>query len=339
LGSSTVGELPLGFTREGWACVNSSPLAYLDAAGPRAQTVVPLTWFTMLVSVAVCLIVGILLWIAIRRNRPAGKPATGAIPVEKGNDGIRWIKVGLMLSAVPLAATLVWTLIALSAIAGPPTNPGLVLDVTAHQWWWEAKYVAAEPSNTFVIANEIHIPVGVPVLVRLHAGDVIHSFWVPKLTGKTDLIPGQTNQTWMQADLPGRYLGQCSEFCGSQHAHMQFEVVAQTRFDFERWQSSQITPAPPAQTPEQQRGQTLVEYRCGLCHQVRGTTAGAVSAPDLTHLMSRRTIAAGTLLNNAGNLAGWIQDPQDAKPGALMPNQFLSAQQLSDVGAYLELLK
>jgi cytochrome c oxidase subunit II len=326
--------------RSGASRVKSSPLAYLDSAGPRAQAILPLTWFTLGVSVVVCLVIGVLLWIAVRRTRHGddSTPMRG-IPVERGGNGIRWITVGLAISAVPLAVTLVWTMVTLAAVAGPPPNPGLVLDVTAHQFWWEVKYSGATPADEFTTANEIHIPVHVPVLVRLHGGDVIHSFWVPKLSGKTDAIPGQTNLSWMQADAPGRYLGQCSEFCGWQHAHMQFEVVAEPQAQFESWRSTQLEPAPQPKTPEQMRGQAFVEYRCGLCHQVRGTSAGAVSAPDLTHLMSRRTLAAGTLPNDYGNLAGWIQDPQAWKPGNQMPNQYLTGSQLADTLAYLESLK
>ncbi|HEY0341691.1 MAG TPA: cytochrome c oxidase subunit II, partial [Steroidobacteraceae bacterium] len=308
--------------------MSGTPLGYLDAAGLRAHTVLPLTWFTLIVSVVVCMIIAILLWIAVRRARfVGGSEETRAVPVERGGNGLRWITVGLLVSAVPLLVTLVWTMVALAAISGPPSHPELVLDVTAHQWWWEVQYAAASPSETFTTANEIHIPVGVPVLVRLHGGDVIHSFWVPKLSGKTDLIPGQTNTSWMQADQPGRYLGECAEFCGYQHAHMQFAVVAESKSDFDAWRSAELRPAAAPVTAEQMRGLAVVEYRCGLCHQVRGTDAGAVSAPDLTHLMSRATLAAGTLPNDFGSLAGWIQAPQAAKPGNLMPNQLLSGQQ------------
>jgi cytochrome c oxidase subunit 2 len=318
----------------------SSPLSYLDSAGPRAHMVLPLTWFTLIVSVVVCVIISVLLWIAVRRSRGGDDPRNmRAIPIEQGRDGIRWITVGLLISAPPLAVTLVWTMFTLAAVAGPPANPGLILDVTGHQFWWEVKYNGGSASDEFVTANEIHIPVNVPVLVRLHGGDVIHSFWVPKLSGKTDAIPGQTNQSWMQADAPGRYLGQCSEFCGWQHAHMQFEVVAQSASDFAAWRAAQLQPAPAPSTAAQTRGLAFVEYRCGLCHQVRGTAAGAVSAPDLTHLMSRRTIAAGALPNDYGHLAGWIETPQAAKPGNQMPNQYLTGEQLSDTLAYLELLK
>lgn len=320
--------------------MTSSPLGYLDAAGPRAHSILPLTWFTLTVSIIVCIVVGVLLWIAVRRYRPRDAALDmKAIPIERGGDGLRWISIGLIVSAVPLAVTLVWTLMTLSAVAGPPEHPGLVLDVTARQWWWQVQYPSPHPTDIVTTANEIHIPVGVPVLVRLHGSDVIHSFWVPKLSGKTDVIPGLTNLSWLEADAPGRYRGQCSEFCGYQHAHMAFEVVAESKVDFDQWLAMQRQEASPPSTPEQMRGRSLVEYRCGLCHQVRGTDAAAISAPDLTHLMSRRTLAAGTLLNNAGNLVGWIQNPQSIKPGSLMPNQELSARQLSDTLAYLELLK
>lgn len=319
--------------------MKSSPLGYLDAAGVRAQHILPLTWFTLCVSIMVCVVITLLLWIAVRRRRMPDGVDIASVNIERGGDGLRWISVGLLLSAVPLAVTLVWTMLALAAVAGPPANPTLVLDITARQWWWNVHYNGAQPTDGFETANEIHIPVGQPVLLRLHAADVIHSFWVPKLTGKTDVIPGQTNQSWMQTDKPGRYLGQCSEFCGYQHAHMQFEVIAQTPAEFAAWQSAQRQPASQPAAADAARGLEVVQFRCALCHAIRGTSAGAVSAPDLTHLMSRRTLAAGTLPNTSENLVSWIQNPQDAKPESLMPNQYLSAQQLTDVLAYLETLQ
>lgn len=321
--------------------MNATPLAYLTSAGTRAAGTVPLTWFTIAVSVMVCLIVGVLLWMGVGRSRANGaahEVVTQPLVV-KGHGALRWITIGLMLSAVPLLMTLVWTMAALAQVAGPPDNPGLVLDVTGHQWWWEVRYQGALPSDSFATANEMHIPVGVPVLVRLHGADVIHSFWVPKLAGKTDAIPGQTNQTWLQADMPGRYRGQCTEFCGLQHAKMGFEVVAESREAFERWRTAQLQTAPPPATPAQTRGLALIEFRCGLCHAVRGTMAGSSYGPDLTHLMSRRTIAAGILPNNPGALTGWIQSPQGVKPGALMPDQHLNGAQLNDIRDYLETLR
>lgn len=320
--------------------MSATPLSYLSSAGTRADITLPLTWLTLIISMLVCLIIAVLLRQAVRRARTSGGAgATRAAPIERGGDGVRWIKIGLLLSTPALLITLVWTMVALAKVSGPPLNPALTLDVTGHQWWWEVEYHGGGPDETFRTANEIHIPVGVPVLVRLHGADVIHSFWVPKLSGKTDTIPGQTNLSWLEARQPGRYLGQCTEYCGLQHAHMGFEVVAETQDDFERWRTHQLAPAAAPVSAEQQRGMELVQYRCGLCHEVRGTSAGAISAPDLTHLMSRRMIAAGSLINNPGTLVGWVQNPQSIKPGSLMPNQFLSAQQLADLQAYLETLQ
>jgi cytochrome c oxidase subunit II len=321
------------------------PLSYLSAAGTRAERILPLTWYLLWVAVAVCVIIAALLWMAVRRNPSAAASRTESpqsikdVPLVRGADPVRWITLGVSISAIPLVVALVWTLVALAGTSGPPANPALILDVTGHQWWWEVRYDSAEPAQVFLTANEIHIPVDETVLVRLHGGDVIHSFWVPKLTGKTDTIPGQVNFSWIRADRPGLYRGQCTEYCGYQHAKMSLEVIAESRAAFDRWRAAQLASAPVPTTAEQTRGQQLVEYRCGLCHQVRGTLAGAISAPDLTHIASRRTLAAGTLLNNAGNLSGWIEDPQAVKPGTLMPNQFLSAQELSDVRAYLETLQ
>jgi cytochrome c oxidase subunit 2 len=317
-----------------------TPLGYLEAAGERAQTILPLTWLTLGISIVVCLIVGIILWVGVSRARSSGGAAeTRAVPVDRGRSGLSWIGIGVAISGVPLLVTLVWTMVALAEVSGPPTDVGLTLDITAHQWWWEVKYDAPEPDRTFTTANEIHIPVGERVLVRLHGGDVIHSFWVPKLTGKTDTIPGQTNLSWIQASHPGRYAGQCTEYCGLQHAHMAFEVIAEPQAQFEQWRAHQLAPAPTPATAQQQRGLSLVEYRCGACHQVRGTQAGAVAAPDLTHVMSRRTIASGTLPTGPGTLAEWIEAPQALKPGNLMPNQNLPAEQLTDVLAYMETLR
>jgi cytochrome c oxidase subunit II len=316
------------------------PLNYLTAAGERAQATLGLTWFTLIVSILVCVIITLLLWAAVRRA-PArgGATETRSVALSVVPGGERWIGIGLLLSAVPLLVALVWTMVTLAAVAEPAAPPGMVIDVTGHQWWWEVRYDASEPDQIITTANEIHIPVNTRVRVRLHGADVIHSFWVPQLTGKTDTIPGQTNVSWLQARDPGRYLGQCTEYCGWQHAHMRLEVVAESRSDFARWRAQQLQPAPPPGTAAQARGRDLVEYRCGLCHQVRGTAAGSGVGPDLTHLESRRMIAAGALANQPGNLAAWIEDAQAIKPGNQMPNQGLSAEQLQDVVAYLESLQ
>jgi cytochrome c oxidase subunit 2 len=320
--------------------MSGAPLSYLTSSGERAATIVPLTWFVLAVSVIVCCVIGVLLWIGVRRTHRHGPSVeTRAVAVERGGDGLSWIRWGLALSALPLLVTLIWTMAALGHIAGPPRRPGLTLDVTPRQWWWEVRYNDQDPSATFLTANEIHIPTGARVLVRLHGADVIHSFWVPQLSGKTDAIPGQTNLTWLQADQPGRYLGQCSEYCGLEHAKMAFEVVADTPTGFDLWRRSQLQTAPPPTTASAERGLQYFEYRCSMCHAVRGTSASSYYGPDLTHLMSRRLIAAGVLPNSRGSLAGWVQSPQSTKLGAAMPDQKLTGQQLNDVVDYLETLK
>jgi cytochrome c oxidase subunit 2 len=312
------------------------PLGYLDGNGPRADATLPLTWFLLLLSVAVCLVIAFLLWRAVRRG---AAPAQGLPAPFRSAGGTRLVFIGLAISVVLLLAALVWTMITLAAVAQVPRRPAVVIDVTGHQWWWQADYASPDPAQRFSTANEIHIPVGVKVLVRLHGGDVIHSFWVPKLTGKTDTIPGQVNLSWLQADAPGVYRGQCTEYCGLQHAHMAFAVIADPPDRFAAWRQAQLQIAPPPATPQQARGLAIVETRCKECHTVRGTRANGDDSPDLTHLMSRRRIAGGVLPNNRAALGGWIEDPAGVKPGALMPPQHLSGPELQAVLAYLETLK
>ena len=316
--------------------MTSTPLQYLTSSGTRAAAIVPLTWFTLAISITVCIVIATLLSLGVRRLRHVD---ARAVAVERGGDGLDWIKWGLVISAVPLLITLVWTMAALAQVVGPPRRPGVTLDVTPHQYWWEVRYDGESPSDTFLTANEIHIPTGTKVLVRLHGGDVIHSFWVPQLSGKTDAIPGQTNLAWLEADAPGRYRGQCTEFCGLEHAKMAFEVVADTPTAFAAWRRAQLQTAPPPSSASEQQGLEYFQYRCSMCHAVRGTLASSHYGPDLTHLMSRRLIASGMLPNTRGDLAGWIEAPQATKPGALMPDQQLNGDQLNHVVDYLETLK
>jgi cytochrome c oxidase subunit 2 len=288
----------------------------------------------------VCVIIAVLLWIAIAGAvARGGADETRATALSEDRGGHRWITIGLALSAVPLLATLVWTMAALARIVAPTGPAPIAIDVTGHRWWWEARYHGATPADGFTTANEIHIPTGVPVTIRLQGGDVIHSFWVPKLAGKTDAIPGQRNVAWLQADRPGRYRGQCSEFCGAQHAKMGFEIVAEPRDAFDRWRAAQRLPAPLPVTEPAKQGLALLPARCGQCHTVRGTSAAGKRGPDLTHLMSRRTIAGALLPNTIGSLAGWVQDPQAIKPGSLMPEQKLTGPQLGNITAYLGTLR
>jgi cytochrome c oxidase subunit II len=316
----------------------AAPLGYLDSAGPRAGAILPLTWYMLIVSILVCVIIGWILWRALRTSKSSGgADETRAVAIEQGASGTHWIRNGLLVSSVPLLVALVWTMVTLAAVSGPPARPALTVDVIGHQWWWEINYAATAQAQAFTTANEIHIPVGQRVLVRLHGADVIHSFWVPKLSGKTDMIPGQINLSWLEAQAPGVYSGQCSEYCGEQHAHMMVQVVAQPSAQFDQWRQQQLQPAVAPADPATRHGAALVEYRCGLCHQIRGTNAGAHNAPDLSHIAGRRTLAAGVLPNTPGTLAAWIENAHGLKPGSQMPNQNLTGTDLSDVIAYLEL--
>jgi cytochrome c oxidase subunit 2 len=219
-------------------------------------------------------------------------------------------------------------------------NSQLTVEITGHQWWWEVKYDNHTPSQIVTTANEIHIPVGRPVLFKLTSQDVIHSFWIPNLHGKTDLIPGHVTDTWIRADRTGTYRGQCAEFCGHQHAHMAFTVVVETSEQFEAWYVAQLNPAPQPATTIQARGQQVfLTSPCIMCHKIQGTDAGGAVGPDLTHIASRPTIAAGTLENTRDHLASWVVDSQAIKPGNRMPQNNLEAQDLQALLDYLQSLK
>jgi cytochrome c oxidase subunit 2 len=312
---------------------------YLHTFGPRADPATTLTWGLLWISIVVTVVVTglVVVGIIMRRAKSAG---AGALPpAYKGASGLAWIYVGLALTGVALTVSLVWTVEVLAAITSPGSRPALTLDVTGHQWWWEVRYLGDRPGETFVTANEIHIPTGRPVLVKLAGADVIHSFWVPALTGKTDTIPGRTNLAWLQADRPGVYRGQCTEYCGLQHAHMAVYVIAQPPAAFDAWQAAQLRPAAAPSGGEASAGAAVFQHHCSTCHAVRGTPAHGSRGPDLTHLMSRQTLAAGVLPNDTGALSGWISNPGALKPGAKMPATNLSGPDLLAVTAYLETLQ
>jgi cytochrome c oxidase subunit 2 len=189
-----------------------------------------------------------------------------------------------------------------------------------------------------VTANEIHIPVGMPVLVKLKSADVIHAFWVPMLAGKTQMIPGLTNRQWIEADVAGVYRGQCMQYCGVQHAHMGLEIVAQSQDEFRTWQEAQLRPAATSSATDITAGKGLFMDNCAGCHTVRGTEAVGAHAPDLTHLQSRRLIAAGSLTNTPEHLVQWITHAQELKPGARMPSFTLSDTEISALSAFLSTL-
>jgi cytochrome c oxidase subunit II len=244
------------------------------------------------------------------------------------------------VAIVLLLALLVASVVTDRAIARMPLENAVSIEVTGHQWWWELTYQGATVADNFTTANELHVPVGRPVVLTLRGADVIHSFWVPSLAGKKDLIPGRTTTLSFRADQPGTYRGQCAEFCGFQHAFMAFEVVADPPDRFEAWQNAQRRPAADPVDATARHGQDVfLRSACVMCHAVEGTIAGARNAPDLTHVGSRSTLAAGTLPNRPAQMAQWIADPQHFKPGANMPATRLSGSDMGALVAYLEGLK
>jgi cytochrome c oxidase subunit 2 len=318
------------------ACAATAPLNYfLHAAGPAATPTMRLGWVFTAICVAVTLIVAALLIAAISRKRPAAR--SDSLMADAG--GLRWIYIGTGISSVVLLGMLVYFLVVLASVASPASPPQLTLTVTAYDWWWKVDYADdPNPARNFSTANEIHIPTGEPVRIRLNSADVVHAFWVPQLAGKTQTVPGQTNEQWIEADRAGVYRGQCSQFCGAQHAHMAFEVIAEKPADFNAWRDAQGRAAAPASGVAVAAGRHLFGERCAGCHTIRGTDATGLQAPDLTHLGSRRTIAAGTLTNTPQHLLDWIGHAQQIKPEALMPDIALSAGDAAALSAYLATL-
>jgi cytochrome c oxidase subunit 2 len=221
-----------------------------------------------------------------------------------------------------------------------PLNDAVHIELTAHQWWWEARYDDAEPAKIFTTANELHIPVGRPVIMTLKSGDVIHTFWLPSLHGKKDMIPGRTSLIRLRADRAGTYRGQCAEFCGLEHAMMAFLVTAEENDKYEAWADAQRREASNVLTAQQSRGrQVFMERSCVMCHTVQGIGANAVLGPDLTHVASRQTLASGVLPNDREHMAAWITQPQKQKPGTNMPATALSPEELESLLAFIDTLK
>ena len=305
----------------------------LDPAGVQAARIEWLWWLMFWVTTVIFVLVVGAVAMAVRRGRSVAEPR----PAE--STLLRSVTIASLTSLAVLIGLLFASVITGRAIGSRPGVQPLVVRITGYQWWWSIEYLDEAPSQHFTTANELHLPVGRPIVLNLVASDVIRSFWMPRLHGKTDLIPGRLNWTWFQVDEAGVFRGQCAEYCGLQHAHMGLVVVAEAPEDYERWASAQRQNAPPASSQEQVRGQDLVEHGpCAMCHTVRGTTAGARTAPDLTHFASRSAIAAAMLPNTRENLQQWIADPQSLKPGANMPRVPLSSDELNAVVAYLESL-
>ena len=307
----------------------TSPTSTLDPAGPAAARIEGLWWLIFWIATAVFAIVLGFLIVALLRGRREH------IDVRKE---VRWgepfiVISGVVLPAVILIGVFVVSLADMRELARTGSGAVLEIDVTSHDWWWEVRY-----PNGAVTANEIHVPVDEPVRLKLVTDDVIHSFWVPRLQAKVDHVSGRTNYMWLQADRPGRFRGQCAEFCGLQHANMAFYVVAQPGPDFDSWLQQTAAPAGAATGSAAAGEAVFLSSTCVGCHAIQGTPADARVGPDLTHLADRSTLLAGTVPNTERNLARVILDPQSVKPGVAMPPTTLTADELQDLLTYLEQL-
>jgi cytochrome c oxidase subunit II len=305
----------------------------LDPASPASSKIATLWWVMFAGGVVVTAVVLVLVFVAVlrRRDEATGRFAPGTRFVAVAGVGIPLVVLvalfALTLSTIPETAP---------ASSSTGRAPGLTIDVTGRQWFWDVEY----RDSGVRTANEIHIPVGQTVELRVHAADVIHSLWVPRLNRKIDMIPGHTNTLDLHADEPGTFRGQCAEFCGIQHAHMAFWVVAEPPAAFRSWLHAEAAAARDPQTPSEIEGQqVLLGSACVYCHRIAGTNASGEVGPDLTHLASRRALAAATIPNTRGYLAGWVLDPQHVKPGNKMPATDLDGKQLQALLDYLESLR
>ncbi len=319
----------------------SAPPSALDPHGSAAMHIASLWWLMFALAVAVFLLVLVLLLAAVLRNRRATSDT--APDIADGDTGRTWlVRGGIILPLMVLAIVFGYTIYTLAVVENPQGQAGLHIKITAQRWWWQVEY----PDADVTTANEIHIPVGVPVQFQLVSQDVIHSFWVPELHGKMDVIPPLTNSITLQADQAGIYRGECAEFCGLQHAQMGFMVVAESREDFDKWLQAQKQDAETPTDPTAKQGQQVfMSAGCVFCHDVRGLDAQSITGskpdlgPDLTHLASRTTIVGASLTNNTGNLAGWVLDAQHIKEGSDMPRIYMNSRDMQALLAYLQGLR
>jgi cytochrome c oxidase subunit 2 len=319
----------------------SAPMNYmLHTAGPAASRIAWLGWEAIIAFCMATLVTwGFLIWFALRRRGTLAEHES--IESEQGQV---WILVGGFLVPITVLIFLfvgMMDVLTSLPMGHPPTRtPNIV--VVGHQWWWNAIYkFKGHPDRQFETPTEIHIPVGRPVTIEVISSDVMHSFWVPKLHGKIDLIPGLRNYIRIEASRPGTYLGQCASYCGEQHANMKLRVIAQPPPAYRAWVDHQLASADPPQTPLAMQGQRVfLEGACSLCHTVRGTAAHGAVGPDLTHFGSSETLAGGMLTNDTANLAAWVTHAQSLKPGTPMPNlPEFTGTDLRALVAYLQSLK
>lgn len=307
---------------------SGSIMPVFDPAGPYAGSITTLAWVLTGMSLAVFAVVVAALWIALW-----GK---ASLQAKLGGTRAIWIG-GIAFPVVVLTALLIYGLSLTRNLTAPLPPDAMRVRITGEMWWWRVAYLDAAGRPAMIDANELHIPAGRPVLLELESNDVIHSFWVPQLSGKLDMVPGRRNILPIQADKPGVFAGQCAEYCGGPHALMGFVVVAHEPAAFDAMMAARrAAPIAPAG-----RGAELFRTTgCAACHRIAGTDANGTAGPDLTHIASRRSLGAGILPNNRGTMMGWIGDSQSIKPGNRMPPyKTLSAAQLQELAAYLEARK
>jgi cytochrome c oxidase subunit II len=317
----------------------------LEPAGPQSAYISQQWWFYFFVLTAIFVLVAIFLFFAIARRREPDRQVSPEqlLPPDRERDTrLSRTVIGCVLVSVVILFGLLFSDVltgrAIYALAADPN--ALIIKITGHQWWWEVQYDDPQPGNIVTTANQVHIPTGRTVKFDLRSLDVIHSFWVPNLHGKKDLIPGHPTSTWLKADREGTFRGQCAEFCGYQHAHMRLEFVVESPEKFDAWIATQRQNAPNPATVAQERGQKVfLENQCMACHTIQGTNARATAGPDLTHFGSRTLLAAGTFPNTPENLGAWISNPQNFKPGVKMPSNPFTTADLNALVEYLESLK
>jgi cytochrome c oxidase subunit 2 len=310
------------------ACSKEASPSIVDPKGHEARHVAGAWWLMFGLAAAVYAVVAGLIVIAVVRGRRDDSERTSRL-----NDNAFIVIGGLAVPLAILGIISVVTVRTAVTVREPAPAGALRVDIIGHDWWWEIRY----PDTGIVTANELHVPVGRRVDAKIHTADVIHSFWVPQITGKMDAIPGQANRLPFTAEQAGVYRGECAEFCGIQHANMNFLVVAEEPTRFAQWEQTEAQAAGLPMSDQGERGRVVFEREaCAGCHTIRGTSAAGSLGPDLTHVGGRRTLGAGTVPNTTGNLAGWIADAQAIKPGNKMPPMVLSPDDLLALVRYLQ---
>ncbi len=301
----------------------------LDPASPQGREILGLFWVVLGIAGVIFLVVTVLVLVAsVRyRERPGGpEPSTV-------DENTTLELVWTIIPTLILAGLFVLTVRVMHRVDPQPGDRAPDLEIVAHQWWWELHY----PESGVTSANEIHLPVGRRLLLRLESADVVHDFWVPALGKKVDAIPGHPNTLWLTIDHPGTYLGTCDEFCGAEHAWMRIRVVGQPEAEYRSWLEHQAAPAAEPSSEKARRGAELFRDKtCASCHTIAGTPAHGDVGPDLTHVASRETLASGALENTPDDLARWIASPQDIKPKCDMPDLHLDHSEVELLTAYLE---